>query len=325
MGCTAAPPLATTATQKILVIYTSDTLRLLPYFSKAFTHRLQRETSANVYQNSMITSAWLLASDDKSKTNNAETWVSIFCQKIKKDINKHNKTLARKTAFLAEREISFLLLNNGQELTNDTFAEFQFWLTVALIDTPKLAFGHAQAYQKYATIQLLNDLESQVSDSTLAKIKRISQRSFLKQKYVSILGSKKCFVFVNGERITTRVVHLPVALKNTLFASCPDGVYSEAFFPKQKTTLILKPVISSQIKDMPSLDALPKSLIAEDNADSLILIHWAQEGGYLDAVVVDTKTFLPQKKAHIPLRLQEDFDRAGDKLMAFLTGTDSFL
>lgn len=312
-------------TKKLLVLYASDDPLWLPYFSTAFTRRMQNDGFYDSFENPDLNKEWLLNSIGHLKDIHVEEKLTQFGTKLRDVFLSGKYAKAYKLSNQYMQEAIYLLANQPASVSY-SYAILCFWASVANLKYSKSnAIKYGIIYEKYLPLNLKDALESEVHDNLIDQLKDLTKIYIAKQTIVHITNIRNCNVYVNGQELKTSKVLLPPKMYSVVTASCANGLFSQAITAEKYKTVKIMPYYPASFFKMPPLSTLPKELLANFKLSSVLLIFWSHGGKYLEVKLVDPKVFFVVAKTHIDLSSKKNVDEAGDLLISFLKTNSTFI
>jgi len=292
----------------ILILYTGDS-NLLSYFADGFTERLSSEHRFHVYEDKSILTTWLMNASQTPSEKQTESKIDELIKNLK------TQQISAQTAL---DDFHNILTSGYVKVPQSRLGAFYFWcLARSIQDDPSKINECFSGYEKYALVIEKDDLQSQVSKSTLEKIRQIFIKTKIMQTKIHISKTKDCLVAVNGQTVSTEDLFLPTLLSSTLTAKCNSGFFETQFTPKKIKQIKIEP-ISPRPLNMLNISDAPQSMILQNKIDLIVLVHWSQQHNFMQAQMVNARLFVPIKSMHLDFKNEYDFDRAGDTLANFI-------
>lgn len=333
MGChTPLPPATKTAAQKlqkrVFLVYTSDNLNFLPYFSLPFTERLKHEfiiaNSSSKAEDAPPPDIPEEAEPQRQHSGtgqNLEKVVGTLLTNIRSS-QQNQVTLeqAYHTCLLANERIRSSFLLEHEPLNRKTLVELSFWCSVVSHRLQRTLKDNLSLYAKYTSLAFKDSLENQIDSATANALHATIKKFHLtQQKQVRFEYPTSCRLLVNGEPWQGHVISLPEQLESVVSAVCHNGSFATAFTPHNTNKVTVLPLKhpSTHQRERASVSKMP-SLRFDKDAQFAISIHWAQEKKYLDCRVESLPNFIPVDSLHLPLTTQAALNESGDTLLVFL-------
>lgn len=303
---------------KVLVLYASDDPLWLPYFSNAFTRRIQNERLYQVFENHEINKEWLLNSIGNLKDMHIEAKLTQYGDKLQEIFlsGKHAKAYKLSNQYMQD---AYYLLANQPASVAYSYAILAFWASVSNLKYAKAnAIKYAIIYEKYLPLNLKDQLESQVDTHWIDQLKEMTKAYIINQKTVIISNARNCNVYVNGQELKVNKVLLPPKMHSIVSASCAHGFFSQTITAEKISEVKIIPYYPASFHSMPPLTSLPKDLLAQFKLAAILLIYWSHSGKYLEVQIINPKQILVVTKTRIDLSSKKNVDEAGDLLISFL-------
>lgn len=300
--------------EKATILYASDSPSEFVRFSTFFTEKLNNEKIYNVVHDHELNSTWLKNKKIKKETFELEIKNMIHLLKSNYKNKEIEKLISNNIKF--QNEFINLLSLNPLEVKENTLTEFFFWSAVAEVQNNLKSKNSLIAYQYYSSLSEKNLFSLEVDAKTLDIL---HMPVYSKSKKIIIYNKNKCLVFVNGYRVKSDEINLPLNLQSTISASCSEGNYSQIFFPINTDSIFIhkiKPI--NEIIAMPASENLAKEKLQITGITKLILIFWSKKNSLLEVKVIEAKSMIELKQASFKLSSHKNFNEVEKKIILFL-------